>query len=132
MNSAHSAGLLAEPSCGLWSCASYVETVEPIARVERVEFRSTSLQERPALIHAVEAAPAQGADEPENAPVRRPPRPLVDDGKLYAAGPDPALRFVRYLDGQASLNSGCAIRGGDKLSRKAPPVCVNGRPIGFC
>ncbi|MEQ1892203.1 MAG: hypothetical protein ABL998_06645 [Planctomycetota bacterium] len=68
---------------------------------------------------------------PEAAPMR-PPRPLDDDGVAYVLGPNPLYARVRYLDGQLSLNESCAIRVENKLSRKIPPVYVNGRPIGFC
>jgi hypothetical protein len=68
---------------------------------------------------------------PEEAPMR-PPRPLDDDGVAYVLGPNPSYARVRYVDGQVSLNESCAIRVENKLSRKIPPVYVNGRPIGFC
>lgn len=132
MNAAHSAGLLAALSCVLWSCASPIESVEPVARVEPVELRSAALDERAAPSPPSEAARAQSPGELEDAPFCRPPRPLVDDGKFYVLGPEAAHPLVRYLDGQVSLNSTCAIRRGNKLSRKVPPVYVNGRPIGFC
>jgi hypothetical protein len=39
---------------------------------------------------------------------------------------------LRYLDGQLSTNSTCAIRRGNRLNPRIPPVRVNGAPIGFC
>ena len=69
--------------------------------------------------------------EPETAPMR-PPRPLDDDGVVYLLGQNPVYPRVRYLDGQVSLNESCAIRVENKLSRRIPPVYVNGRPLGFC
>lgn len=62
----------------------------------------------------------------------RPPRPLCDEGIFYVLGEDPAHPRVRYLDGQLALDASCAIRIGNKLSRKVPPAYVNGQPIGFC
>jgi hypothetical protein len=59
-------------------------------------------------------------------------RSLSEDGNAYVLGADPAHPRVRYLDGQLSLNETCAIRVENKLSRKIPPVYVNGQPIGFC
>jgi len=66
------------------------------------------------------------------APMMRSPRPLSDDGIFYVLGEDPARPRVRYLDGQIALDTSCAIRIGNKLNRKVPPVYVNGQPIGFC
>lgn len=62
----------------------------------------------------------------------RPPRPLDDRGNFYVQGANGAFPRVRYLDGQLSLNDACAIRRDKKLSRRIPPVYVNGQPIGFC
>ncbi len=62
----------------------------------------------------------------------RPPRPLSDEGIFYVLGEDPTHPRVRYLDGQLALDTSCAIRIGNKLSRKVPPVYVNGQPLGFC
>jgi hypothetical protein len=72
------------------------------------------------------------ATEEDTAPPLRPPRPLDDDGVIYLLGEQPSFPRVRYLDGQISLNESCAIRVENKLSRRIPPVYVNGRPIGFC
>lgn len=80
----------------------------------------------PALVVAEE--PAASEDE---LPVR-PPRPLDDEGIAYVLAAQPGFPRVRYLDGQLSLNESCAIRVENKLSRKIPPVYVNGQPIGFC
>lgn len=66
------------------------------------------------------------------APMSRPPRPLSDDGIFYVLGEDPAHPRVRYGDGQLALDPSCAIRIGNKLNRRVPPVYVNGQPIGFC
>jgi hypothetical protein len=65
-------------------------------------------------------------------PGTRPPRPLVEDGVFYVLGADPSHPRVRYLDGQVALNESCMIQLGNKLSRKIPPVYVNGQPLGFC
>ncbi|HEX6882271.1 MAG TPA: hypothetical protein VF530_02760 [Planctomycetota bacterium] len=62
----------------------------------------------------------------------RAPRPLDEDGIFYVETDDPAHPRVRYLDGQLALDGSCAIRIGNKLSRKVPPVYVNGQPVGFC
>ena len=80
----------------------------------------------PAL--ALEEAPAQELD----ALPARPPRPLDDEGIVYVLAAQPGFPRVRYLDGQLSLNESCAIRVENKLSRRIPPVYVNGQPIGFC
>jgi hypothetical protein len=97
------------------------------------------------LLPALSACTARGAaaeelpplaGEPEAAATTllamRPPRPLDDDGIFYVLGPDPAHPRVRYLDGQLAENESCAVQLGNKLSRRVPPVYVNGRPIGFC
>lgn len=76
-----------------------------------------------------EAAPPRA---PLDTAPERPPRPLDDDGVVYVLGEKPAFPRVRYLDGQVSLNESCAIRVENKLSRRIPPVYVNGRAIGFC
>jgi hypothetical protein len=73
-------------------------------------------------------APAPTASEP----MPRPPRPLDDDGIFYVETDDPAHPRVRYLDGQLALDPSCAIKIGNKLSRRVPPAYVNGQPIGFC
>jgi hypothetical protein len=65
-------------------------------------------------------------------PMARPPRPLYDDGIFYVLGEDPGHPLVRYADGQLAQADSCAVLLGNKLSRKIPPVYVNGRPIGFC
>jgi hypothetical protein len=62
----------------------------------------------------------------------RPPRPLDADGAFYVLSENPVQPRVRYLDGQTSANDSCPILRGNKLSRKVPPMYVNGRPIGFC
>lgn len=74
----------------------------------------------------VEELPATGA------PMLRPAPPLEDDGIFYVQTDDPAHPRVRYLDGQVALDASCAIKLGNKLSRKVPPAYVNGQPIGFC
>lgn len=68
----------------------------------------------------------------EPAPMARPPRALNDDGIFYVLGADAVHPRVRYLDGQVALNESCMIQLGNKLSRKIPPVYVNGQPLGFC
>lgn len=71
----------------------------------------------------------------EAAPGMRPADPaarLCDDGKTYVVSTDPKLPRVRYLDGQVSLSDSCAVKLGNRLSRKVPPAYVNGQPIGFC
>ena len=80
----------------------------------------------PALI-ATEQPVEAGGELP-----MRPPRPLDDEGIAYVLAAQPGFPRVRYLDGQLSLNESCAIRVENKLSRKIPPVYVNGQPIGFC
>lgn len=62
----------------------------------------------------------------------RPPRPLSEDGHFYMWGDSPSRPHVRYLDGQMSRNESCPILRGNKLSRKVPPIYINGAPIGFC
>lgn len=92
---------------------------------------SAPIAPAPAADAAVVAAPSA----PEVAgemPCERPPRPLSDDGVFYVQSSEPASPRVRYLDGQVSLNDSCAIRRGSKLSRRVPPMYVNGKPIGFC
>lgn len=84
---------------------------------------ATRAAPEPALVATEEAADAL--------PVR-PPRPLDDEGIVYVLAAQPGFPRVRYLDGQLSLNESCAIRVENKLSRKIPPVYVNGQPIGFC
>jgi hypothetical protein len=86
---------------------------------------------------APRAAPRDTGDEnappePANIPPPRPPRPLDDDGTFYVETEDPAHPRVRYADGQVALDGSCAIRIGNKLSRRVPPAYVNGQPIGFC
>lgn len=85
------------------------------------------------------AAPPRSAQPMESppgsdAPVLdgRPPRPLVEDGAFYVLGEDPVHPRVRTLEGQLSLNDSCMIRLGNKLSRRVPPMYVNGQPLGFC
>lgn len=124
MNAAHTFGLLAALSSALSSCTSVAEPIP---------LRIASPVERAASLQADDAAPIAPHVEREDAPpFCRAPRPLLDDGKFYVLGSEAEHPFVRYLDGQVSLNSTCAIRRGNKLSRKVPPVYVNGRPIGFC
>lgn len=62
----------------------------------------------------------------------RPPRPLDEDGFFYVLGEDPAHPRVRTVEGTLSLNDSCMIRLGNKLSRRVPPMYVNGQPVGFC
>lgn len=62
----------------------------------------------------------------------RPPRPLDEDGFFYVLGEDPAHPRVRTVEGTLSLNDSCMIRVGNKLSRRVPPMYVNGQPVGFC
>jgi len=59
-------------------------------------------------------------------------RPLSADGVIAVASEDPTHPRLRYLDGQVSQNSSCAIRLDNKLNPMIPPVYVNGQPIGFC
>jgi len=81
------------------------------------------------LVQADALAPSEPAAAPQ---CERPPRPLSDDGVFYVQSSEPASPRVRYLDGQVSLNDSCAIRRGSKLSRRVPPMYVNGKPVGFC
>ena len=61
------------------------------------------------------------------------PMPALDgEGVFFVATSEAARPKVRYLDGQVSLNRSCAIRLGNKLNRRIPPMYVNGKPIGFC
>ena len=87
------------------------------------------------------AAPvAQGSLAEPEAPAEEPAAmamqaamPVLDgEGVIYVASTGATRPRVRYLDGQVSLNSHCAIRVENKLNRRIPPVYVNGRPIGFC
>lgn len=125
MNASKPHALLSALCTIVWSCASspelHLRRSEPAPEVIAPPHANAAT--------ATEAELEEPADPP---PFCRPPRPLVDDGKFYVLGPDAAHPFVRYLDGQVSLNATCAIRRGNKLSRKVPPVYVNGRPIGFC
>lgn len=82
---------------------------------------------REGLSEAPAALPAPAAES-----MARPPRPLSEDGAFYVIGADAAHPRVRYLDGQASLNESCMIQLGNKLSRRVPPMYVNGQPLGFC
>lgn len=85
----------------------------------------------PGVVDATALQEAAHATEPIE-PMLRTPRLLDDDGIFYVQGDDPAHPRVRYLDGQLALDTTCAIRIGNKLSRKVPPVYVNGQPLGFC
>jgi hypothetical protein len=83
------------------------------------------------------AACAAPAATPAIAPQSVPdeaPAPCVLDGAgvFYVAGADAARPRVRYADGQVGPLDHCAIRTANKLSRRIPPVYVNGTPIGFC
>ncbi len=132
MNAIKPYALLAALSTIVWSCASspelHLQRSEPAPEV----VASLHANAAPANAEAATAAAAELEEPADSPPFCRPPRPLVDDGKFYVLGPDAEHPFVRYLDGQVSLNATCAIRRGNKLSRKVPPVYVNGRPIGFC
>ena len=74
------------------------------------------------------AVPLQAAEVPA-APA---PCALDGAGVFYVAGADPTRPLVRYADGQVGPLDHCAIRTANKLSRRIPPVYVNGAPIGFC
>ncbi len=50
---------------------------------------------------------------------------------VYVPGVIDTLPKIRFSDGQVSLNDRCAVRG-RKLSKKIPPVYVNGYPVAFC
>lgn len=115
-----------------WMCAALAASLGGCASIGRPEVEQGRISE--ALAQSADAEKAVGDDAADNtpAPFMRPPRPLVDDGSFYVLGSEAALPRVRYLDGQVSLNESCAIRRGNKLSRKIPPIYVNGRPIGFC
>jgi hypothetical protein len=91
--------------------------------------RGAAAEELPPLACEPEAAAPSVVALPD---AMRPPRPLDDDGIFYVLGPDPAHPRVRYLDGQLAESESCAVQLGKKLSRRVPPVYVNGRPIGFC
>lgn len=54
------------------------------------------------------------------------------DGVFALEGGDQAHHRLRYVDGQVSRNDNCAIRLGNRLNRKIPPLYVNGEPVGFC
>ena len=58
--------------------------------------------------------------------------PAPEAGVIPVASGQPERPRLRYLDGQLSPNSSCAIRLGNKLNPRIPPVRVNGQPIGFC
>ena len=77
-------------------------------------------------------AKSDAADASLAEPMARPPRVLSDAGSFYVQGDDAAHPRVRYPDGQVALNDSCAILLGNKLSRRIPPMYVNGQPIGFC
>lgn len=73
-------------------------------------------------------------EDPAAAQVERAAAPCALDGAgvFYVAGSDPTRPLVRCSDGQVGPSDHCAIRTANKLSRRIPPVYVNGRPIGFC
>lgn len=104
----------------LFAACAVAPSIEQVERVDAVA------PENPSANVASEPA------EPEVPACVRPPRPLTDEGVFYVQSSDPAHPRVRYLDGQVSLNDSCAIRRGSKLSRRVPPMFVNGQPIGFC
>jgi len=54
------------------------------------------------------------------------------EGVIAVESGDPEHPRLRYLDGQVSGNTSCAIRRGNRLNPKVPPMRVNGTPIGFC
>lgn len=101
---------------GLLACASAGVALEPDSSLPL----TTETHE---LAPELEAEPALGM---------RPPRLLDEDGNFYVLDADASHPRVRYRDGQVSLNSTCAIRVENKLSRRIPPAYVNGRPLGFC
>ncbi|MFQ5599673.1 MAG: hypothetical protein ACE5G2_03875 [Candidatus Krumholzibacteriia bacterium] len=49
----------------------------------------------------------------------------------YVPSDDPAFPRIQYEDSLVSLNDRCIVRL-MKLTRKLPPIYVNGLPIGFC
>ena len=57
---------------------------------------------------------------------------LDADGVFYVLSSDPQKPAVRYPDGQLSRNLTCPVQSSNKLSRRIPPVYINGQPIGFC
>jgi hypothetical protein len=60
-------------------------------------------------------------------------RPLpAGAGVIAVESGDPEHPRLRYLDGQVSRNTSCAIRRGNRLNPRVPPMRVNGVPIGFC
>jgi len=85
-----------------------------------------------ALIHTscTSAGDAMAAGMPSAMPPMM--KVLSDDGVVFVASGDEEHPRLRYVDGQVSQNSTCAIRLGNKLNPKIPPVYINGQPIGFC
>jgi hypothetical protein len=53
-------------------------------------------------------------------------------GVIAVESGDPERPRLRYLDGQVSSNTSCAIRRGNRLNPRVPPMRINGVPIGFC
>ena len=57
---------------------------------------------------------------------------MSGDGVFYVMSANAERPYVRYADGQLSQNQSCAIKLGNKLNRRVPPMFINGQPIGFC
>ncbi len=104
-------------SCTVGGCASSPSSA------------STPRPARPALLEDDDSFTVEEEPAP---PFVRPPRPLTGEGVFYVLASNAVHPEVRYVDGQASRNESCPILRGNKLSRKVPPMYVNGQPIGFC
>ncbi len=57
---------------------------------------------------------------------------LDGEGVFALRCSDPDRAYLRYRDGQVSLNDACMIKLENGLSPKIPPCYVNGQPVGFC
>lgn len=109
----------------------HLRSVSPLVRPLSVLLACAACVARPAAPEPTLVAAEEAELAVDTLPAR-PPRPLDDEGIAYVLDAEPGFPRVRYLDGQLSLNASCAIRVENKLSRKIPPVYVNGQPIGFC
>ena len=56
---------------------------------------------------------------------------VTSTGTIDYADADTLFPYLRFADGQISLNNRCPVRK-VKLNRRMPPLYVNGQPIGFC
>ncbi|GJM20602.1 MAG: hypothetical protein DHS20C15_05170 [Planctomycetota bacterium] len=54
------------------------------------------------------------------------------DGVIFVASAEAEYPLLRYRDGQLSANTSCMIQLQNPISRRIPPMYVNGRPLGFC